>query len=499
MEQGYRTISRKTLRPLQKDIRKITFLCKAECSRKRIIQYSIMIKFGTDGWRARIAEEFNFDNVRRVAKAHAEVLKEKGVKRVIVGYDWRFRSEDFAKAVYDVFRSEGLEAKLVGSACTTPMVSFAVKYLGYENGVMITASHNPPAYNGYKIKESFGGSATPEFVKNVEEKVKDIESVEIKEFEPEYQEVRKKYVEKIREFFDMDLFKEKKTLVVHDSMHGTSSGLLDFVLRDTKVSVINIRKDRDPLFGGHPPEPIEKYMEITKEKVRALGAELGIANDGDGDRIALVDDKGNYVNTQLIYAMLLLHLLENKGKRGKVVKTVSTTYLADRICKEFGVPLIEVGVGFKNINEIILKEGGVIFGGEESGGYGIPEYLPERDGIFSALNILELLYLKDKKVSEVVAEIFERFGEAYYKRVDLRVKEKIKGRIKELKENPPERIGEFKVREVKTIDGVKFVFEDDSWLLMRPSGTEPLIRVYAETPTKEEVEKIIQKGLELLK
>ncbi|AAC06763.1 hypothetical protein aq_512 [Aquifex aeolicus VF5] len=221
MEQGYRTISRKTLRPLQKDIRKITFLCKAECSRKRIIQYSIMIKFGTDGWRARIAEEFNFDNVRRVAKAHAEVLKEKGVKRVIVGYDWRFRSEDFAKAVYDVFRSEGLEAKLVGSACTTPMVSFAVKYLGYENGVMITASHNPPAYNGYKIKESFGGSATPEFVKSVEEKVKDLESVEVREFEPEYQEVRKKYVEKIREFFDMDLFKEREALIVHDSLHGS--------------------------------------------------------------------------------------------------------------------------------------------------------------------------------------------------------------------------------------------------------------------------------------
>ncbi|WP_459774646.1 phosphoglucomutase/phosphomannomutase family protein [Aquifex pyrophilus] len=457
-----------------------------------------MVKFGTDGWRARIAEEFNFENVRKVAKAHAEVLKEKGLNKVLVGYDWRFRSEDFAKAVYDVMKTEGLEVKLVGSACTTPMVSFGVKYMGYNGGVMITASHNPPVYNGYKIKESFGGSATPEFVKEVESRVRE-EKIEFKEYEPEFQEVRKHYVEKLRSLINLDLLRERETLIVHDSMHGTTSGLLEYVLRDTKVSVVNIRKNRDPLFGGNPPEPIEKYMEITKEKVRSLKADLGIANDGDGDRVALVDEKGNYVNTQLIYAMLLLHILENKGKRGKVVKTVSTTYLADRICKEFGVPLIEVGVGFKNINEIILKEGGVIFGGEESGGYGIPAYLPERDGIFSALNILELIYLKDKTLSGVIEEIFKRFGTAHYKRIDLRVEEKVKKKIEELRENPPEKVGGVKVREVKRIDGVKFVFEDDSWLLMRPSGTEPLIRVYAEAPSEDEVQKLLDAGVELLK
>ncbi|RUM30804.1 MAG: phosphoglucomutase/phosphomannomutase family protein [Aquifex sp.] len=458
-----------------------------------------MIKFGTDGWRARIAEDFTFENVRKVAKAHAEVLKEKGLKRVIVGYDWRFRSEDFAKAVYDVFKGEGLEVKLVGSACTTPMVSFAVKYMGYENGVMITASHNPPSYNGYKIKESFGGSATPEFIKSVEKNLGNVGNYRAKEFSPEFQEVRKYYVEKLRSLINLDLLKEKDALIVHDSMHGTSSGLLEYILRDTKVNVINIRKHRDPLFGGNPPEPIEKYMEITKEKVKALNADLGIANDGDGDRIALIDEKGNYVNTQLIYAMLLLHILENKGKRGKVVKTVSTTYLADRICREFGVQLEEVGVGFKNINEIILGEGNVIFGGEESGGYGVPDYLPERDGIFSALNILELLYLKDKSLSQIIEEIFKRFGEAYYKRIDLRVEEKVKEKIGILRNNPPEKLKGLTVREVKTLDGIKLVFEDDSWLLMRPSGTEPLIRVYAEAPSEEKVEKILEAGIELLK
>ena len=458
-----------------------------------------MIKFGTDGWRATIGKEFTFDNVVRVARAHASLLKEKGIKRVLVGYDWRFMSEHFAKLVYDTFKEEGLEARLVGSACTTPMVSFGVKYLGYENGVMITASHNPPTYNGYKIKESFGGSATSEFVKEVEKRINYGEVNYPKEFEPEYQEVRKHYVEKLRSLTNLDLLREREILVVHDSMHGTTSGLLEYILRDTRVSVINIRKNRDPLFGGTPPEPIEKHVEITKEKVRALGADLGIVNDGDGDRIALIDEKGNYVNTQLIYVILLLHLLKHKGKRGAVVKTVSTSYLVDRICKAFGVELIEVPVGFKNINELILKRKDIIFGGEESGGYGVPEYLPERDGIFSALSVLEYLFLEEKSLSEVIEKIFKEFGEAYYGRIDLEVEEKAKERIKELKEKPKEVIKNFKVRELKTIDGIKFVFEDDSWLLMRPSGTEPLVRIYAEAPSKEKVRELLEAGIELLK
>ena len=458
-----------------------------------------MIKFGTDGWRAVIGEAFTYDNVVRVARAHASLLKERGINKVLVGYDWRFMSEFFAKRVYDTFKEEGLEVRLVGSACTTPMVSFGVKYLGYENGVMITASHNPPIYNGYKIKESFGGSATPEFVKEVERRIDYGEVKPPREFEVEYQEVRKHYVEKLRSLINLDLLREREFLIVHDSMHGTTSGLLEYVLRDTKVSVVNIRKNRDALFGGNPPEPIERYMEITKEKVRALGAGLGVANDGDGDRIALVDEKGNYVNTQLIYVMLLLHLLKHKGKRGVVVKTVSTSYLADRICKAFGVELIEVPVGFKNINEIILKRNDVIFGGEESGGYGIPEYLPERDGIFSALNILEYLFLEEKSLSEVIEEIFKEFGEAHYGRVDLKVEERAKEKIEELKKEPPQVIRNYKVREVKTIDGVKFVLEDDSWLLMRPSGTEPLVRIYAEAPSREKVSELLEAGKELLK
>jgi len=458
-----------------------------------------MIKFGTDGWRARIAEEFTFENVTKVAKAHAELLREEGIDSVLVGYDWRFRSEDFARRVYEVMREKGLKAALTGSACTTPMVSFGVKYLGYGNGVMITASHNPPQYNGYKIKESFGGSARTSFVKKIEERISGVEGKPPKTSEPLYREVRKHYVEKLRSLINLDLFREREVLVVHDSMHGTTSGLIEYILKDTKVKVLNIRKNRDPLFGGCPPEPIEKYMGITGEKVRAVGADLGIANDGDGDRVALVDEKGRFVSTQLVYALLLLHTVKNKGKRGTAVKTVSTTYLADRICKAEGIDLIEVPVGFKNINEVILSRGDVVFGGEESGGFGFPEFLPERDGILSALKILEYLYLKEKSLSEIVKELFEEYGEAYYERVDLRVEERVKKKIEELKESPPERLGGMKVREVKTIDGLKLLFEDDSWLLMRPSGTEPLVRVYAESPSPEETKKILSLALELLK
>jgi len=457
------------------------------------------IKFGTDGWRAVIGEGFTFPAVERVARAHARVLKEEGLKRVLVGYDRRFLSEEFAGRVSDAMREEGLEVKLAGSACTTPMVSFGVKYLGYDGGVMITASHNPPQYNGYKIKEKFGGSATEDFVRRVEEKLKEVPPERPPRYERETQELRRPYVKKLRELFNLELFREKESLVVHDPMYGTASGLLEYVLRDTKVSVVSVRKHRDPLFGGHPPEPVEKYTAYAQEKVRALGAFMGVVNDGDGDRLALVDEKGSFVNTQLVYALLLLHLLKNKGLKGRVVKTVSTTYLADRIAKAYGVPVEEVPVGFKHINRLILTKGDVLFGGEESGGFGFPQYLPERDGVYSALTILEFLYLEDRTLSGAVEELFKSFGEAYYKRVDLRVEEKVKQKVKELAQNPPDRLGEFRVREVKTADGVKFVLEDDSWLLVRPSGTEPLLRTYAESPSPQKTERLLELGLTLLK
>ncbi len=456
-----------------------------------------MIKFGTDGWRAIIGDTFTFENVRKVAYAHAKVLERQGKKKVVVGYDNRFMSERFALEVYRVFKTLGFECYLSIKSCTTPMVSFAVKYMGFDNGVIITASHNPPEYNGYKIKDSFGGSATPEFIAQVEEEIKRAEGIKPEKFEPEYVNIWGEYMRETKRRVSMELFSQKDLSVVHDAMYGSALGTYSHVLSGTRVSVSSIRSYRDSLFGGHAPEPVEKHLEPLIMKVRAVGADLGIANDGDGDRIALVDEKGNFINSQLIYVLLLYHLLKNKGKRdGVVVKTVSTTYLADRICRKEGVELKEVAVGFKNINEVILREK-VIFGGEESGGYGIVDFLPERDGLFAGLNILELMLLMDRSISEIISEIYKEYGEAHFKRVDFHAEEDKKQRLRELTENPPEKLGDLRVSRVITLDGLKLIFENDGWLLLRASGTEPLIRVYAEMPTQAELEKLIRSAVAL--
>ncbi len=456
-----------------------------------------MIKFGTDGWRAIIGDTFTFENVRKVAYAHARVLERQGKKKVVVGYDNRFMSEYFALEVYRVFKTMGFECYLSIKSCATPMVSFAVKYMGFDNGVMITASHNPPEYNGYKIKDSFGGSATPDFVAQVEEELKNAKDIKPEKFNPEYVNIWAEYMREVKKSINMELFGQREFLLVHDAMYGSALGTYSHVLSGTRLTVHQIRSYRDPLFGGHAPEPVEKHLEPLFMKVRAVGADLGIANDGDGDRIVLVDEKGDFVNTQLMYVLLLYHILKNKNVRdGIVVKTVSTTYLADRICKREGVELKEVAVGFKNINEVILREK-VIFGGEESGGYGIVDFLPERDGLFAGLNLLELLLLKDKSLSELISEIFREYGEAYYNRVDLHAEEDKKQKLKKLIENPPEKLGDFKVSKVITLDGLKLIFEGDGWLLFRASGTEPLIRIYTEMPSREETEQVLRRAVEL--
>ncbi|MEO2066034.1 MAG: phosphoglucomutase/phosphomannomutase family protein, partial [Desulfurobacteriaceae bacterium] len=268
----------------------------------------------------------------------------------------------------------------------------------------------------------------------------------------------------------------------------------------TKAEVTEIHAYRDPLFGGKHPEPIvEKNITGLMEKVRAIKADIGIANDGDGDRVGIVDEKGNFVNSQIVFALLLLHVLRNRRMReGIVVKTVSSGYLVDRVCRKFGVELLEVPVGFKNISEVLVKEK-VLFGGEESGGYALIDYLPERDGLLMGLLIVEKMLAEGKTVSQMVEELFKEFGTAYYRRIDLPVSEEEKRALEELKENPPKEWKGLKVKRVLTIDGVKIIFENDSWLLFRPSGTEPVFRVYAESPDERTTEELLKWGVSLVK
>ena len=459
-----------------------------------------MIKFGTDGWRGVISKEFTFENLKKVAVAHGLALKEEGAERVVIGYDLRFLSEEYGKFVAEILAGMGFEVVLSDGFCPTPAVSYSTKYGKFNAGIVITASHNVGKYNGYKVKESFGGAARTQVTKKIEEKIPQAENYAVKKGEFKTQDLNTPYVEGVRGQLELSLFNEKEVKIVHDPMYGAQQGLMYRALLGTKAQITEIHAYRDPLFGGKHPEPIvEKNITALMEKVRAVGADIGIANDGDGDRVGIVDEKGNFVNSQVVFALLLLHILRNRGKRdGIVVKTVSSGYLVDRVCRKFGVELLEVPVGFKNISEVLVKEK-VLFGGEESGGYALIDYLPERDGLLMGLLIVEKMLAEGKRVSQMVEELFKEFGTAYYKRIDLPVSQEEREALERLKENPPKEWKGLKVKRVLTIDGVKIIFENDSWILFRPSGTEPVFRVYAESPDEETTRELLNWGVSLVK
>ncbi len=455
------------------------------------------IKFGTDGWRAVIARDFTIDNLLKVTQAHADHLKQKNGKKVVVGYDTRFMSEDFASTVAEVFSSNGFKVILSKGFCSTPALSLAVKEFGADEGVMITASHNTYQYNGYKIKGNYGGPATPEIIKNVEEK---IEKAVPKTGKTQWEEINLNsyYVEKLKSYIIPGVFNQHPEKVIHDPMHGATIGLLNRVLEDTLIDVVEINHYRDAFFGFKHPEPIEKNIPLLRGKVVAEEAVAGIANDGDGDRVGIVDEAGEYINTQIIFALLLLHTVRNRKTEGAVAKTVSTTYLVDRIAQKEGLKLFKTPVGFKYIADIFLKEK-IAFGGEESGGYGFGFHIPERDGLLSGLMILEMIHLHGKTLTQLIENLFSEFGTAYYKRLDLKVKgDEGRKLVEKLKKEPLKEIAGKKIKEIDLTDGVKFIFENDGWILLRASGTEPVLRIYVEMPEKEEVDMILEESKKLI-
>ena len=456
-----------------------------------------MIKFGTDGWRDVIADKFTFENVKKVAQAHAEHIKNNNGRKVAIGYDTRFMSEEFAKAVAEVFASNDLEVILSKGHCSTPALSLITRDFKCDEGVMITASHNTYQYNGYKIKGGYGGPATPKIVSDVEKRIKNIS---VKEGKREWEEIdiNEYYLTKLKNYLIEELFKQHHKKLVHDPMHGATIGYLSRVLDGTFLETIEINNFRDAFFGFYHPEPIEKNLQLLMAKVLATESIVGIANDGDGDRVGIVAEDGEFVSTQTVYALLLLHLIRNKKIPGAVVKTISTSYLVDRICEKEGRKLYKTPVGFKYIADIMLKEQ-VAFGGEESGGYGFGFHIPERDGLLSGLMILELILLKEKPLTDIIKQLHDEFGTAFYKRVDIQVKGN-QGRqlIERLKENTPDSFAGRKIREIDKTDGIKLIFEDDSWILFRASGTEPVLRIYAEAPSKEELNNLINEGIKLI-
>ena len=455
------------------------------------------IKFGTDGWRAVISEEFTFDNVRKVAQAHSEHIKSTGGNKVVIGYDTRFLSEEFASIVAEVMASNGIEVILSKGHCTTPALSLATKELNATEGVMITASHNIYKYNGYKVKSSIGSPATPDEIKDIENR---IGKNDIKTGTKSWEELdlNKIYLDKLKSYLTQNIFKQYQAKVIHDPMFGATMGLLKEILQDSFIDVVEINHYRDLALGWHHPEPIDKNLDLLMKKVRAEKGLIGIANDGDGDRVGIVDEKGEFISTQLGYVLLLLHTIRNRKTEGAIAKTTSVSYLVDRIAEKENRKLYTTPVGFKYIAEIFMREK-VAFGGEESGGYGFGFHIPERDGLLSGLMILEMCILHNKTVSELVEDVFREFGTAYYKRKDLRV-EGNQGRIlvEKLKKEPLKELAGFKVKKVETLDGVKLIFNNDGWIMFRASGTEPVLRIYVEMPQKDSLDLLLEEGERLV-
>jgi phosphomannomutase len=462
------------------------------------------IKFGTDGWRGVIADTFTFENVRQAAQATSDYFKTvKGPEpAVFVGFDVRFQSKAFAQATAEVMASNGFRVVMLDRPYPTPYVSFEVRRRKFVGGVMITASHNPPSFNGFKVKAHFGGSATPSITAQIEARIAANSGVQrpaatsAVRFETVGPE--RHYLDHLKSLVDWERIAKSKLKIVVDSMHGCGGYVLEGLLRDTSCQVQTIRGNPDPLFGGIHPEPMMPQLEPLGEAVRKSGSQVGLATDGDADRLGIVDETGQYVNTLQTLSLLLLHTYRNKGWRGAVARTYSQSLLIPRIAQKFGLQLFECPIGFKNIGELML-ENEILIGGEESGGIGLSRHLPERDGIFINLLFLDLLAASGKTCTELIQDMWKEFGEFHYDRRDLHIPiDAGNDVVSKWRTDPPATFAGRRVQEIGKLDGSKVFLENDSWILFRQSGTEPLLRVYCEAPTQAAVAEIMAAGLKLV-
>lgn len=462
------------------------------------------IKFGTDGWRAFISDDFTFENVRIVAQAMSDFLKDEYKKekriRTIVGYDPRFMSEKYAEIVAKNFIANGIDVTLTDRPTPTPAVAYAIKDKKLNGGVMITASHNPPYYNGIKYKAYYAGSADPAITAKIEKRLyktkpKRMSTTEFSKSRLfKYENVCPAHLSFLSSYLDWDVLKTRRFKVLVDVMHGAADNYIEKLLSKTKNKVVTIRSQRDAYFGGISPEPVAKNLEPLMKGVKEGGFDIGIATDGDVDRIGIVAPDGKLLTGHKVIALLLLHLLEDRKMRGEVVQTICGTVLIDKICEKYGLKMHETPVGFKYICDL-MRSRDILLGGEEAGGIGFKNYIPERDGMLSGLLALEMMAYRNKKLPEILKDIEREYGSFHYRRIDTRYPDNLKQKLMQrLKSNPPNRILGKKIIDIKTYDGVKLILEDKSWLLLRLSGTEPILRIYSEAPTDKIALKMIEIG-----
>ena len=466
------------------------------------------IKFGTDGWRGVIADDFTYENVRRVARAIAAYIRkhEDPSRGVVVGYDTRFASDRVARVAAEVLSAAGIPIQLANDYTPTPAISLAVKQQGAAGGVVITSSHNPWNWNGVKFKGKFGGSATPEIIRQIEEQLDADTQPNGTKAPIEEVDLKQAYVEAICRFADLERIRKAKLKFAVDSMYGSGRGVLSKIFRDHGVEHLAIRQELNPLFPGINPEPIEPNLAMLQQTVLREACQAGLANDGDADRIGAVAEDGSFVDSHKIFSVLLRWLLERKKWPGDVVRAFNTTRMVDRIAKQHGRRLHECPIGFKYIADLMMERE-IVIGGEESGGIGYSRYLPERDGILNALLLANVMAEEGKPLGQLVADLQREYGPHYYGRLDLHIPEEVKRQAVERAQRETTRgLGGFSVVKKEGLDGVKLFLDAptdgkgaEAWVLLRASGTEPLLRVYAEAASPELVTEILARAEDFVK
>lgn len=472
------------------------------------------IKFGTDGWRGVIADDFTFDRLWLVANAVAIYVKHNsnGSPKLLIGYDTRFNSDRFAQLCAIAAAEQGVEVKISETFVPTPSVSFAIVDLEADGAIMITASHNPPAYNGIKFKAHYGGSASTGITSELERELRLVEKDPPRRPDVLFEDVvgrgkvelfdpKPRYIEQVASLIEGDAFANWKDMkIMFDPMYGAGQGVFEKALAGLDMTCSEIHGVHNPLFPGLLPEPIGSNLDDLKAAVTKGGYHVGIAVDGDADRVTAVDATGRFISSHMVFALLLKHLVEARHWSGSVVKTVSTTTMIDMLCDRYGLKLYVVPVGFKYIADLMLQED-ILIGGEESGGTGIKNHIPERDGVLVGLLLCEIMATHHKTLGQLIDELMDELGREFvFLRKDIELTQsEADGLPKKLHDIRPESIAGQKVAGVETIDGFKFHREDGSWLMLRVSGTEPMVRIYAEAASKDAVKQLVAQGVKLIK
>ena len=459
------------------------------------------IRFGTSGWRAIIGDEFTFAGVRAATQAICATLRDSGVAQgtIIVGHDTRFLGENFAEACVKELAAQGFDALLCDRPTPTPTISHAIRSQGAAGGINFTASHNPPEYNGMKFSTADGAPALPEVTRQVEQYALDFTGGTITPAAAgtpgQYRthDPRPAYLADLESKVNFDVIAKAGGSYAYDPLWGTGRGYLDEILRRHGLNVTTVHDWRDVLFGGRAPEPDDHHLEELREAMKANNCVLGLATDGDGDRFGVVDADGTFIEPNQLVALLFDYLVESRGWEGGVARSVATSHLVDRVARERGRPVYETPVGFKYIGELIIKDQ-IVLGGEESAGLSIRGHYPEKDGIIACLLAAEAVAARGLSLGEQLAQIYGRVGRLFTQRLGVRLTPELQATLQDKLAQEPTAIGGRKIASVNRTDGVKFILDDGSWLLMRPSGTEPLVRIYGEAESATDLEVLLEQG-----